>query len=106
MGKSKIFTCLDLKDGFFYITLDKKSSEFCTFSTLFRCYSFNRIPFSASIAAEVFQKYNTELFRDIKGVFIYANDILMHAEKGEQHKRILVKVIDRARKNKTKFNKK
>ncbi|CAI6372162.1 unnamed protein product [Macrosiphum euphorbiae] len=34
LGGSKIFSCLDLKDGFFHIPLDKKSSEYCTFSTI------------------------------------------------------------------------
>jgi len=57
---SKIFSCLYLKDGFFHIPLDKKSSEYCIFSTIYGCYSFNRLPFGISVAAEV-------LYRIIQG---------------------------------------
>ncbi|XP_015375894.1 PREDICTED: uncharacterized protein K02A2.6-like, partial [Diuraphis noxia] len=104
LGKSKIFSCLDLKDGFFHVLLDKKSSEYCTFSTIYGCYSFNRLPFGISVAAEVFQKYNTELFIDIKGVFIYVDDILIHAETEEEHNKILIEVLERARANNIKFS--
>lgn len=90
LGKSKILSCLDLKDGGFHIPLDKKSSEFCTFSTIFECYSFNRLSFGVSIATVVFQKYNAELFKDVKDIFIYVDDILVHTEREEQHNKISI----------------
>ncbi|GFT55427.1 retrovirus-related Pol polyprotein from transposon 297 [Trichonephila clavipes] len=41
----KIFSVVDLKDGFWYVSLDKVSSEICTFNTPFGRYKFNKMPF-------------------------------------------------------------
>ena len=52
----KYFTVLDLKDGFYHVNLDDKSSKLCTFSTPFGCYRFLRLPFGLNLAPEYFQK--------------------------------------------------
>ncbi|GBM17919.1 hypothetical protein AVEN_111073-1 [Araneus ventricosus] len=51
----KVFSVLDLKDGFFQIELDDKSSDLCTFSSLFGCYKFLRLPMGLSCAPEILQ---------------------------------------------------
>lgn len=99
------FTVLDLKDGFWHVKLDEKSSELCTFSTPFGCYKFNRLPFGLNMAPEYFQKINTENFGDIEGVVVYFDDILIAADTEKDHDTITKKVIDRARKIGVKFNK-
>lgn len=100
-----IFTVIDLKDGFWQIPLDKKSSEICTFSTPFGYYRFKRLPFGLSCAPEVFQKMNQNYFGDIKNVSIYIDDILIAASNEIEHDEALKLVIERARKFNIKFNK-
>jgi len=99
------FTVLDLKDGFWHVKLDDKSSKLCTFSTPFGCYKFNRLPFGLNMAPEYFQKINSENFGDIEGVTIYFDDVLIAADTEEAHDLIVKKVISRARKLGVKFNK-
>lgn len=89
LNGKQIFSVLDLKESFWQIQLDEQSSELCTFSTLFGCYKFNRLPFGLNIASEVFQKYNQTHFGDIDGVFVYIDDILISASSNEEHDRIL-----------------
>jgi hypothetical protein len=101
----KYFTTLDLKNGFYQIELSDKSKELCSFNTPFGVYSFQRLPFGVSTAAEVFQRYNTEVFGDIDGVCVYIDDLLISSSCPRQHDRILTQVIERAKKNGIKFNK-
>ena len=76
LAGNKIFSTLDLKDGYWQVELDDHSSMLCTFSTPFGRYCFTRIPFSLASASEVFQKRNAAVFDGIEGVHIVADDIM------------------------------
>ena len=83
-GKS-IFTILDEKDGYWQVKLDKSSSELCTFSSPWGRYRFKRLPFGIKSASEVFQQKNYEIFGDIEGVHIIADDMIIAATTDEEH---------------------
>lgn len=102
-GKS-IFSVIDMKDGFWQIELDEKSSILCTFNTPFGRYKFNRLPFGVSSAPEIFQKRNFKIFGDIEGVDIYFDDIIISGESEFEHDIALKAVLERARVNNIKFN--
>ncbi|KAJ8981587.1 hypothetical protein NQ317_002615, partial [Molorchus minor] len=72
---------LDLKEGFWQVELDNKSSDLCTFST----------PFG-------------KIFSDISGVQIYFDDLLIAANNEKEQDEILSKVINRAKSLGVKFN--
>lgn len=59
---------LDLKDGYYQIQLDDKSSKYCTFSTPFGNYRFLRLAFVLSVAPELFMIQNEKYFGDIEGI--------------------------------------
>ncbi|XP_022162181.1 uncharacterized protein K02A2.6-like [Myzus persicae] len=71
----KYYSVLDLKDGYYHIKLDDRSSKYCTFSTPFGNYRFLRLAFGLSVAPELFMKQNEKYFGDIEGVTIYFDDI-------------------------------
>ncbi|XP_054723301.1 uncharacterized protein K02A2.6-like [Uloborus diversus] len=100
-----VFSVLDLKDGFFQMELDTKSSDLCTFNTPFGCYKFLRLPMGLSCAPEIFQKTNEKNFGDIPGVLIYFDDLLIAGDSLAEHDAILAKVIKRAQELNVKFNK-
>jgi len=100
----KYYSVVDLKDGYYHIKLNEKSSKYCTFSTPFGNYRFLRLPFGVSVAPKLFMRQNEKYFGDIEGVLIYFDDIFIAAETLDQHERIMNKVIDRARKYNIKFN--
>ncbi|XP_045447548.1 uncharacterized protein K02A2.6-like [Melitaea cinxia] len=104
LAGKKVFTVLDMKDGFFQIMLSDKD-KLCTFGTPYGRYRFKRLPFGISSAPEVMQRTNTNIFGDIKGVEIYYDDIIIAGKNNSEHDDILNKVIERARKYNVKFNK-
>ena len=104
LAGKKIFSTLDLKDGFWQISLDEQSSFLCTFNMPFGRFRFTRMPFGLNSATEVFQKKNEAAFAGIEGIHIVADDIIIAADSVDEHDRILQKVLERARERKVKFN--
>jgi hypothetical protein len=100
----RIFSIVDLKDGFWNIKLDDESSKLCTFNTPFGRYSFCRLAFGISSSPEVFMKKMTELFGDIEGVHIVFDDIIIAAVNDADHDRILRLLFERARRLNVRFN--
>ncbi|XP_049875309.1 uncharacterized protein K02A2.6-like [Pectinophora gossypiella] len=102
---SKMFTTLDASKAFFMLPLDDESKELTTFNTPFGRYHYNRLPFGLSSSPEVFHRIYSDVFKDIKGVETYIDDILIHSETEQEHKEILEKVLQRAQEAGIKFNK-
>lgn len=100
-----IFSVFDMKEGFWQIKLDNESADLCTFNTPFGRYRFNRLPFGICSAPEVFQKKNMELFGDLKGIFIYFDDIIVCGSNEVEHDQNLDRLLERAAKYDVKFNK-
>ena len=61
LGKVKVFTIADAKDGFLQLELDEYSSKLTTFHTPFGRYRWLRLPFGVSCAPEEFQSRMLEL---------------------------------------------
>lgn len=89
LSGSQFYSVLDLKDGFWQIELEEESKKLCTFSTPIGMYQFERMPFGLKIAPEKFQQMNEKNFGDIKGTFIYIDDILIMGKTIEEHDEIL-----------------
>ncbi|GFS59198.1 transposon Tf2-9 polyprotein [Nephila pilipes] len=100
----KIFSVVDLKDGFWHVSLDEVSSEICTFNTPFGRYKFNKLPLGIVSAPEVFQKRNQKLFGDIEDVEIYFDDIIVAGYTEDSHDAIMSKVLERVRSLNINFN--
>lgn len=105
LSNKSVFSVLDLSEGFYNIKLTDKSSDLCAFSTPFGCYKFLRLPFGLSVAPEIFQKYSEKTFGDIPGVVIYCDDLMICADNIKEHDKILKCVLERAKENNVRFNK-
>lgn len=53
----EVFSVVDLKDGFRYVSLDEASSEICTFNTPFGRHKFRKMPFGIASALKFFRSY-------------------------------------------------
>ncbi|XP_058828239.1 uncharacterized protein K02A2.6-like [Topomyia yanbarensis] len=104
MSGKRVFTVLDLRNGFWHMELDRQSSDLTTFMTPFGRFRWNRLPFGISSAPELFQKRMVQLFGDIPGVEVYFDDVAIAAKNLEEHDKTLAIVLERARKNNIKFN--
>ena len=104
LAGKKIFSIIDMKDGFWHIELDDESSKLVTFNTPFGRYSFTRLPFGISSAPEVFQKRAQQVFGHIPGVAVIFDDIIIAAETTEEHDVIFRQLLTRAREMNVRFN--
>lgn len=105
LSNKSFFTVLDLKQGFWQLSLDKKSSELTTFMTPFGRYRWNRVPFGISSAPEMFMKKMVAIFGNISNVEVYFDDIFITGSTKKEHDETLEMVLSKARENGIKFNK-
>ena len=111
LGKAKIFSVLDAKNGFWQVKLDKESSYLTTFNTPFGRYRWKRMPFGISSAPEEYQRRMHEALRNLKGVMVIADDILVIGEgKNDEeavtdHDRNLEALLQRCQRECIKLNK-
>ena len=73
---AKVFTVLDVRQGFWHVPLDEKSSLLTTFNTPFGRYRWKRMPFGISSAPEVFQHRMHEVFEGLPGIEVVADDFV------------------------------
>ena len=87
MKNSKIFTCLDLKSGYYQIEMqeaDKPKTAFVCFKGLFE---FNVLPFGLCAAPPVFQDLMNKVLKHAlnKFAFAYLDDIIIYSPDLETH---------------------
>lgn len=92
---SKYFSCLDGKQGFHQLRLDYESSRLTCFLTPFGKFRYLRLPMGITNAPEIFHQTMMVILKDIPGVEIYIDDILVHAETLGEHNRRLELVLKR-----------
>jgi hypothetical protein len=91
----KIFTSLDLKDGFYQIDLDPDSTKYFAFSTPYGQFEFVKLPFGYSEAPAEFQKRVFQIFDKLtreEKILVYIDDIIT-TETVEQNLEILREVL-------------
>ena len=105
LSGNTIFSVIDKKDAYWHVKLSDSSSCLTTFHTPWGRKRLLRMPFGLSSASEVMQKRNEEIFGDIPGVHIIADDIIIAAPTEQQHDVIFKTVLDRARQKRVRLNK-
>ena len=104
LSGKKVFSTVDVKDGFWQVPLTDESSYLCTFNTPCGRYRLKRMSFGITSAPEVLQKTNESIFGDIDGVEVIFDDIIVAAADEQEHDQIIVKLLQRAREANVKFN--
>ena len=108
---AKIFSLLDAKDGFLHVKLTERSSYLTTFWSPKGRYRWVRLPFGLSSAPEEFQRRLQAALQGLDGVEVVADDVLVYGsgttekEATISHDERLVKLLQRAREVRLKFNK-
>lgn len=103
LANAKIFSTLDLKNGFWHVKLDEESSRLTTFSTPFGRYKWKRLPFGLSVSSEIFQKRLHQAVGDLPGVLCVADDLMIYGvgetipEAERDHDAKLEKLLSRCR---------
>lgn len=80
LENSRVFTSLDLKNGFFHVPMDPKSTKYTSFVTHEGQYEFLRVPFGLSNSPSVFQRYIYSVFRNLirsNTLIVYMDDLVI-----------------------------
>ena len=112
LAGAKVFSTVDVKEAFWTLKLDEKSSRLTTFETPFGRYRWLRLPFGISPSPEIFQSRMHEALSGLKGVACIADDILVagygenEAEATADHNKNMRMLLNRCREKGIKLNKK
>lgn len=102
----KVYSCLDLKNGFYHIKMAESSIKYTSFVTPMRQYEYLKMPFGLTNAPRVFQRYIYNVFRSMitqNKVLIYMDDIMIATEGIDEHLIILREVLEKAHDHNLRF---
>ncbi|GFY44775.1 hypothetical protein TNIN_431701 [Trichonephila inaurata madagascariensis] len=83
LREAKVYTTLDLKNGFFHVDVNEDCKHLTSFVVPDGQFEFNKVPFGLSTSSSVFQRYVYSIFRELmrKGVvIIYMDDLIIPAK--------------------------
>lgn len=98
---AKIFSTLDLKNGFFHVEVEESSRKFTAFIVPDGYYEFLRVPFGLCNSPAVFQKFVNAVFKELikEGtVLTYMDDLIVLSEDCESGLTKLQRVLETASK--------
>ena len=108
---SRIFTVIDVKDGYWNLKLSEEASYLTTTSTPFGNIRFLRLPFGLKVSSDKFQSALNEALHGLNAVHVIADDILI-VGKGDSdnsashdHDRNLEALLNRCVEKSIKLNK-
>lgn len=99
---AKVFTCLDLANGFFHVPIEEESRKYTAFITARGHYEFNVTPFGLCVSPSIFQRYINMIFADLitdHTVIIYMDDVIIPAIDEEEGLTKLQRVLKVATEN-------
>ncbi|GFY07742.1 hypothetical protein TNCV_4133391 [Trichonephila clavipes] len=87
LQEAKVYSTLDLRNGFFNVDVDEDCRKYTSFIVPDGQFEFNKVPFGLSSGPGVFQRYVSSIFRDLtrKGIVIsYLDDLVIPAENEQE----------------------
>jgi hypothetical protein len=109
LSGKRIFSTLDLKDGFFQVMLAKESRPLTAVRTVMGLMQYRRLPQGLKNSPATFQRIVNATLGDLKGDTVsgFVDDISVGTTTVKEHLRVLREVLSRVHKNgmKVKFSK-
>ncbi|EHN00133.1 YGR109W-B-like protein [Saccharomyces cerevisiae x Saccharomyces kudriavzevii VIN7] len=85
IGNARVFTTLDLHSGYHQIPMEPKDCYKTAFVTPPGKYEYTVMPFRLVNAPSTFARYMADIFRELRFVNVYLDDILIFSESQEEH---------------------
>ncbi|GFU50378.1 retrovirus-related Pol polyprotein from transposon 17.6 [Trichonephila clavipes] len=98
---AKVYTTLDLKNGFFHVDVNEDCKHLTSFVVPDGQFEFNKEPFGLSTSPSVFHRYVYSIFRELMrkgGVIIYMDDLIIPAKDEKEGLEKLREVLEVASK--------
>ena len=93
LAGGEIFSKLDMSQAYAQLCLDEESKKYTVINTHRGLFQFNRLSFGISAAPGIFQRSMSQLLKDIPGVFLYLDDILVKGSNKREHLENLRQVL-------------
>jgi len=96
---ARVFSTIDLKNGFFHVRMDESSVKYTSFIVPDGQYEFLRVPFGLCNSPAVFQRFINVIFRDLmkqKIVLVYMDDLIVLSKSEDDGLKNLKIVLDTA----------
>lgn len=106
LREKKIFTSLDLKNGFHHVRMNEKSIPYTSFVTPVGQYEYLRMPFGLTNSPRVFNRFIQLIFSELiyqGDLLVYLDDIMIATKTYSEHYEILKKVFRLAKKYNLQF---
>ena len=98
LSNAKVYTKLDIWQGFHQIQLDPDSSDLMTFQTWYGTYKYNVLPFRLTNGPATFQQFiNDTLGMDYLDNFItaFVDDLIIYSKNETEHEKHVKMVLER-----------
>ena len=91
MEGARVFSKLDLRDGYHQIPMRESDRVKTAFTCRYGTYQFTVMPFGLMTAPSTFWRMMNHVFFDLldKGVVVYLDDVLIYSRDVESHKTLL-----------------
>jgi transposase InsO family protein len=99
LSRAKIFTKLDIRQGFHRIRMSPESEDLTTFRTRYGAYKYRVMPFGLTNGPATFQRFVNENFMEYLDDFLTAfiDDLLIYSNNELEHEEHVKKVLTRLR---------
>ena len=96
LSGSTVFSCIDMKHGYFQIPLDEESRKYTTFRTESGSFQFTRTPQGLATSTAAFQRICNMVFSEQLGKFMFAyiDDLIVFSKSFSEHLDHLAEVFD------------
>ena len=101
----KIFSKLDLRQGYHQLRVSPETAQVATFSTPWGNYRPRRLVFGAKSSQDVFDEAMFRIFGDIPRCMIQRDDLLIGGRNRTEHDKTVAEVLKRAKEYNVTFNK-
>ena len=105
LNGAKVFSKLDLKNGFHQLELEPDSRYMTTFSTHAGLWRYKRLNFGVSAAPEIFQNEIRQALEGLKCVRNLSDDIIVFGKSQSEHDANLEALLERLREKNLTLNK-
>lgn len=95
LDKGEIYSEIDLSHAYEQFGLDEESKNLTTISTHKGLYRYNSLPYGVASAPSLFQREMEEIFRGMRGVAVYFDNIYVSGRTREEHDKNLEEVLKR-----------
>ena len=105
LANARVFSKVDLPNGYWHCELDEASCLLTTFVTPYGRYRWLRLPFGTKVSSEIFLRKLNESLEGLKGIVCVADDILIFGISDADHDENLRNLLIRCREHNIKLNK-